>query len=579
MSHRSTTGRRLTMRGALAVLVTTGLVTANCGGGDDAPSAEPADDTGAAETTAGETASADAPATTAQGAAPITGLATTTPAGTQPVDRITWALYRDVANLDPVQAFDYPENTVLAILCESPLRQAPDGTIAPGLADLSTPDELTLVLDIREGAAFWNGDPVTADDVAFSLNRNLDPAVPSFYGVNYANVESIVAADADTVTVTLTQPDALVQGVLASPSAWVVQRSFVESAGADFGNPTGRTMCSGSYQLGDWQTGSPLSAVRNDNYWRPEVEPLVAQIDFIGAPDPIALSAALQAGDVNGYYAFASIPTLQQLQADSNVTVTAGSGRQLDAFIVGGGEGTTLGDPKAREALSLALDRQAYIDNVLAGGGQIPRSFATPGTWGYAPEVFQAAYDELPPLEQNLDAAKALAEEAGLAGKSITLGLISEVPPMVAEAALFQQAAEELGMTVELRPFPADQYISLFIDPAAREGIDGWFTVIYPDVADPAAFFGQFGVPGGVSNYSGYENPEVTRLLADARSTADDIARAELVVQAQALLMQDLPYIPVAHPHNLLITSSNLSGAVASFTNMVAPWADDLGGV
>jgi peptide/nickel transport system substrate-binding protein len=70
----------------------------------------------------------------------------------------------------------------------------------------------------------------------------------------------------------------------------------------------------------------------------------------------------------------------------------------------------------------------------------------------------------------------------------------------------------------------------------------------------------------------------VTRLLADARSTTDDVARAELVVQAQALLMQDLPYIPVAHPHNLLITSSNLSGAVASFTNMVAPWADDLGG-
>jgi peptide/nickel transport system substrate-binding protein len=318
--------------------------------------------------------------------------------------------------------------------------------------------------------------------------------------------------------------------------------------------------------------------VRNDDYWRPDVEPLVAQIEFIGAPDPIALSAALQSGDVDGYYAFASIPTLQQLQADSNVTVTAGSGRQLDAFIVGGGEGTTLGDPKARQALSLALDRQAYIDNVLAGGGEIPRSFATPGTWGYAREVFESAYDELPTLDQDLDAAKALAEEAGLAGKSITLGLISEVPPMVAEAALFQQAAEELGMTVELRPFPADQYISLFIDSAAREGIDGWFTVIYPDVADPAAFFDQFGVPDGVSNYSGYENPEVTRLLTNARSTTDDIARAELVVQAQALLMQDLPYIPVAHPHNLLITSSNLSGAVASFTNMVAPWADDLGG-
>jgi len=367
--------------------------------------------------------------------------------------------------------------------------------------------------------------------------------------------------------------------VLASPSAWVVQRSFVEAAGADFGNPSGRTMCSGSYALGDWETGSPLSAVRNDAYWQPDVKPLVAEIDFTGAPDPIALSAALQAGDVNGYYAFASIPTLEQLKGDSNLTLTEGSGRQLDALVIGGGAGTTLGDVKARQALSLALDRQSYIDNVLAGGAQIPKSFATPGTWGYARDVFQAGYDALPSLDQDLAAAKALATEAGLAGKTITLGFISEVPPMVAEAALFQQAAEALGMKVELRPVPADQYISLFIDPAAREGIDGWFTVLYPDVADPASFFNLFAVPGAVSNYSGYANPEVTRLINDARSTADDTARAELVVQAQALLMQDLPYIPVAFPYNLLITSSNLSGAVASFTNMDAPWADDLGGV
>ena len=573
--------RRHTPRTAIASVITAGLIAAGCTGADDkSASTGRAPDSVASNTAATSVAGTTAAATAATAeAVAASGLANTTPAGTKPVDTITWALYRDVTNVDPVQAFDYPENTVLAILCEAPLRQAPDGTIESGLATLTMPDALTLVLDVRQGATFWNGDPVTADDIAFSLNRNLDPTVPSFYGANYSRVKSIVATDADTVTVSLSEPDVWMKGVLASPSAWVVQRSFVEAAGAEFGNPSGRTMCSGSYELGDWQTGAPLSAVRNDEYWQADVKPLVAQIDFIGAPDPIALSAALQAGDVNGYYAFASIPTLQQLKSDSSLTVTEGSGRQLDALVVGGGAGTTLGDAKARQALSLALDRQAYIDNVLAGGGQIPKSFATPGTWGYARDVFRAGYDALPSLEQDLTAAKALAAEAGLAGKTITLGLISEVPPMVAEAALFQQAAEALGMKVELRPFPADQYISLFIDPAAREGIDGWFTVIYPDVADPATFFAQFGLPGAVSNYSGYDNPEVTRLIGEARSTADDTARARLVVQAQALLMQDLPYIPVAFPYNVLITGSNLSGAVPSFTNMVAPWADDLGGV
>ena len=128
---------------------------------------------------------------------------------------------------------------------------------------------------------------VTADDVAFSLGRNMDPVIPSFYGAQYANVASIDVTDERTVTVTMTQPDAWFRSTLASSSAWIVQKAFVEAAGPDFGNPTGRTMCSGSYQLGDWSVGAPLVAVRNDAYWDASVQPLVGSIEFLGAPDPI----------------------------------------------------------------------------------------------------------------------------------------------------------------------------------------------------------------------------------------------------------------------------------------------------
>ncbi len=564
------------------------LVVVACGGSDDDATSDNANETAAATAddgaeTAADTADTAAGSTTAPAADDsglgALGLATSTPAGTQPVDSITWAVYRDVNNLDPVFAFDYPENTVLALLCEQPLRQAPDGTIVPGIADVTTPDETTYVITIKEGVTFWNGDPVTADDVAFSLMRNMDPAIPSFYAGQYANVASIDVTDERTVTVTMTQPDLFFRGTLASSSAWVLQKSFVEAAGADFGNPTGRTMCSGSYQLGDWSIGSPLQVVRNDTYWDPSVTPLVGAIEFVGAPDPIALSAAIQSGDIDGYYAFASIPTLTELRNDPNVTVTDGAGYQFDALLIAPREGSPLADVRVRQALSKAIDRQGYIDTVLVGAAQVPKSWAAPGTWGYARDVFQAGYDALPALEQDLDAARALIAEAGAEGGTFTIGLIGEVPPLVAEGAMFQKAAEDIGLTAEIKAFPADQYISLFIDPAARADVDAWFTVAYGDQADPATVLGNVVLPGGNTNYLPYDNPQVTELLNQARTTVDDAARAELVVQAQAIIMEELPLIPVALPNNTLITSSALTGAVPSFSMMYASWANQLGGV
>src|SRR5258706_5448751 len=70
---------------------------------------------------------------------PTKGLVATTPAGTTTVSSITWAVYRDVNSLDPIYAFDYPENTAVSLMCESLLRQAPDGSVQPGLATVANP--------------------------------------------------------------------------------------------------------------------------------------------------------------------------------------------------------------------------------------------------------------------------------------------------------------------------------------------------------------------------------------------------------------------------------------------------------
>jgi len=106
----------------------------------------------------------------------------------------------------------------------------------------------------------------------------------------------------------------------------------------------------------------------------------------------------------------------------------------------------------------------------------------------------------------------------------------------------------------------------------------GFLTQNYGDYADPASMLATFDLPGGSQNYDNFNNPQIVAALEQARSTANPNQRAALVVRAEQLTMQQLPWIPDVQPTSLLMLSRKLSGAVASFAYMVAPWANSLGG-
>jgi peptide/nickel transport system substrate-binding protein len=124
----------------------------------------------------------------------------------------------------------------------------------------------------------------------------------------------------------------------------------------------------------------------------------------------------------------------------------------------------------------------------------------------------------------------------------------------------------------------ANNYINFFTEAKARAGIDGFLTVNYGDYADPAGLLATLVLPDGSQNYDGYKNPQLTSLLNRARSTADPDKRAQLVSQAETIAAKQLPWIPDVQPTSILILHKGLTGAVASFSYMFAPWADSLGG-
>ena len=507
---------------------------------------------------------------------PGAGLAAVTPTGTKPVSSVVWAINRDVISLDPIYDAAYPEYTADSLMCESLLRQAPDGSIEPGLATVSSPSPTTMVFTLRPGVKFWDGHPVAPADVVYSLDRQFSSNLGGYNSADFSRVALITATGTSQVTIKLKQPDYWLEGELASIPGIVIEKNFAEKEAKNYGTPAGSIMCTGAYMLKSWTPGVGLVAVRNPHYWNPSVHPLAGQITLKAVPDAASVTAGLLTGAIQGDYAI-GLPTLDQLKDSSSVKVYRGPGWSSDVFAVISLKGV-LGNLNIRRALSLALNRQAIINSVYQGAAQLPRWLANPGTFGYGKAVFDAAYGSSPVLTQNIAEARKLVMQAGDTGKTITIGTSSQLSAIAEVTAAYQAAAQAIGLNVILKSVSAQDYINFFTDPKFRAGIDGLPEVDYGDYADPAALLAHIVLPGGIENFDHFNDPTITAEVEQARTTASPSKRAALIAEAEKLTAEQLPFIPDVQPDTVLVLEKDLTGAVSSSAYLFSPWADSLGG-
>ena len=581
----STKQRRTTL--ALAVVAALGV--AACG-----KSAPQATDSVAASTAAktdtsavpdpaeSTTPSADkttAPSVSASGIAGVPEgadtILTAAPAGE--ADSAVWAVYRETSTLDPLFGFDYPDNTALAIACESLLRQGPDLKIGPGLAEsVEFTSDTSLVVTLRSDVTFWDGTPMTAADVVFSLKRQQDPANGGFYSGVFANVTAIAASGDHEVTLTTTGRDMLLLSELSGPAGVVTQEAYVTAKGADYGTAAGGVMCTGPYELSSWAVGEGLTFDRFAGYWDTSLPLQLKSITIKGVPDEAVLTSGLLTGEIDGTYGL-GLSTLDQLRDSGDVTVALGPSYGIAAFIVSNFDGA-LADVRVRQALSMAIDRQGLVTALYKGAAYPARALASPGTWGYSADTFTAAWNALPDTSQpDLEGAKALVKEAGAEGATIRLGMSSELGAIQTQANEFQRAIESIGMKAELVSVSAANYINFFIDPAARKGVDGFFTVNYSNTADPLSLYVSMIGPDGSQAFNGYADPKAVALLASARAEADETKRAELVAELQTMITEQVLWVPILSPTTELFMSKDITGAPATFQYMFGPWAAYLG--
>lgn len=543
-------------RAAVALLAVTGLTLAGCASGSRGGDAQEGADGGALE------------------------LVQLTPEASGDLDRATWnSTYGELASLDPAKAFNYSENTIVSNLCEPLFQMQPDFSVQPNLATgAETEDGLTWTIGIRDDVTFWDGSPMTMDDVVYSLKRHNDPAEGSYWtGGVTANIVDVEQTGDWELAITLQTPDQLLPSSLSTVLGVVVQQEQRMAAGENYGNPDTGVMCTGPLQFtpGDWKQGQSITLTRYDGYWNSDRAAKAAEVEIGFVVDPTAIANGLSTGEIQGSYDV-PLPALGQLASSTSGSLYYGEGMQIMA-IISTGNGL-FGDPAVRRALTRATDRQAIADTVYEGTGTPSRSVVPQAPWDAVADVQDLRDEQLPDLSYDLDAAKAELEQADVdLSQPIKIAYPSERSFYADILNEMANGAKELGITLEPTGVPSAQFGSFFSDPAAREGYDGFVTTNYLSAPEPLLHLVSVAKTGSDQNYAGFSDAEIDAALDAALAEADPQRRAELTVEAEALVMEQQPWVPINDLAVRLYMDGSVTGAPASFVYLYYPWAADLG--
>ncbi|MDZ5647243.1 peptide ABC transporter substrate-binding protein [Nitrospirillum sp. BR 11828] len=482
--------------------------------------------------------------------------------------------------LDPQRADLGSESLVINDLLEGLL--APDGRggARPALAESWTvsPDGRIYTFRLRADAAWSDGTPVTADDFVFSWRRLADPRTASpfaFYMGIVVNGEAIAkgaikdprrlgvtALDAHTFQVELVRPTAYFLAMLQHQALFAVQKASVQAYGDAFTQP-GHYAASGPYVLVEDAAGDHLTLARNPAYYD-RAKVAIDTVRDLPLQDREAETRLFQEGTLQATY---ELPVDQVAWARTALPDAFVSAEAYDTYFLSFNlrNEPWRSSPALREALTLAVDREALATGVLAGErpaySYVPRLEPGPGVPGYEPGW--PAWRDLSQAERERR-ARTLMAEAGYGPGGKPLPVITLLHPtganwQSAAAAVARQWHAVLGVEVRLegRDFQA------VIDEAGKKAFkDVVFASWIGDYPDANSFLALMRADAGRENYPSYANPLFDALVDEANGEADPGRRASLLRRAERLLMDDTPLIPLFHKSMRRLVSPHVTGWV-----------------
>ena len=520
---------------ALATAMTLGLVLSGCGGGNDS------NDTGKADT---EPASGTATETTE-----------TVAAGDSAVD--TTGFMIDVLNAD-IQTADVQKTTkdytlpqnIYDRLLDIEVEDGGVSKIVPSLAEdwEISGDGLEYTFHLRQGVKFHNGNDFTADDVVYTFHRLLTVE----NGVNTELLDQVKGAaeviegsadtlegvekiDDYTVKITLKEPFAAFLSCLTAPGLSIYDSEATETAGDQFGMDPAVTVGTGPFRFAGWTFNDQLVLVKNEDYWRgtPELPGVVIKI----IPDTETQTMMFESGE------------LDLLDLDF---VTDAADRFLETYPDQIVQGPRVGityftlnfniepfqDVKVRKAMQMAIDRQAILDALYGGRGQVEQGIYPYGLIGFNEGQTKISYDP--------EGAKALLAEAGYAnGFTMELAADASASDTVTMALeIIKEQLVAVGINAEIKNYDE----STWLETRKAGELGSFMSTWTADFNDPENFIYTFFGNAEKTKIRSINYPDtaVMERVSGARGIVNEDERlAEYQALEEKLIHEDAAWVPM----------------------------------
>ena len=412
------------------------------------------------------------------------------------------------------------------------------------------------VFTLQEGVKFQDGTPFSAEAVKWNIEQRLDEKVKSSQRPQLLPViASVEVVSPLVVAVNLKNPYPSLLADFADRAGLMVSPAASEKYGQDYGrNPVG----TGAFVLKQWVQGTNITLARNPDYWR-KGEPYLDSVVFRTVPNAALGLQRVGIGEID-MIAQIGAADIRQIDPQNTVAMKIPVGRwyalqwQVDK--------PPFNNATLRKAIAHALDRDRMNQIIYNGQAAIADGVSAPGLWYTAPSK--------PSFQLSPEKARALLKESGWnMDEPLTLWAPSDITYNRFSQLIGEQLSA-IGLKVNISPIAQSEYYARVVQRVVNFTPTSW-----AQRADPDGHYYFLLHSKGTGNTTGYSNPQVDRLLEQARSITDQTERAKLYGQVQDIVMQELPYIPLLFGADYVAVSKKVQNWLPSpdsFPRLRAAW-------
>lgn len=459
-------------------------------------------------------------------------------------------------NLDPRVGTDAQSERIGGLIFDALVKKDERFDLKPWLASSwDRPDAKTWVFHLRDGVHFQDGRALEAEDVAWTINSLIDGSLVTAKAGNFASVQRASARDRLTVVLEMKHPDESLLFNLSDGLFGVVPRGSGKDLGA---HPVG----SGAFRFVSAEPDRDVLLQRTASYWADAAQPAprrVEQVRFAVVPDAVTSALELKKGSADAAVNVVTLDMVHVLENTPGLRDETGPGSAV-MYLNFNCTAAPLNDKRVRQAVAFAMDRQAIVDALWRGRARLATSLLPPGHWAAAPP------ETLAQFPHDVARAQALLEDAGYKAGKDGVRVRLEMKTSTDEttrllATILQAQLRAAGIRLTLRSsefgtFYADVTRGAFQMYALR-----WIgSNEAPDIFRYAFASTQFPPVGG--NRGRYTNAALDTLLTRAAAEPEQRARRAFYIEAQRILADQVPAIPLWFPDNNIVHSDRLGNIV-----------------